>query len=608
MVKHMHSDGAGMLLDFLNGYTVPVLKTLAILVAANAPTRKTELVHLIHAHLMSVEGLRAVWQSLDEFQQSAVAETLYAASGRYDAQLFRAKYGGEPDWGEANRWGGRTRYTPIGLLIYNGVIPLDLQEPLKALVTRPRPAEIESSDQLPDIMTHHAHERQPLRAERSREPLKQREMERAAQSDLKAVLRLIDTTRISASDKSKQVTAAGARAIAAVLEGGDFYPLEDKPDEPWDTNPGPVRAFAWPLLLQSGGLVELAGTRLQLTTAGKKALASHSHETIHRLWGRWIKSGLLDEFNRVHSIKGQTGRGRRELTSPAERRASIVRTLQACPPNRWIVFDEFSRYMRARGETFQVARDLWKLYIEDAQYGSLGYSGFGEWHIIQDRYLLAFLFEYVATLGLIDVAYSPPHGARPDFHDLWGTDDMDCLSSYDGLVAFRLNPLGAWCLDLVPTYKPTAMAGRAILKVLPNHEIVNTEPIPAGDVLLLQQFAEQRSDAVWRIDRSKLLDSVERGQSVAEFVAFLETRAGQPLPSNVAVFFNEVAERVLKVVDRGPARLVEVQDTALAHLIANHARLRSLCMLAGERHLVVPAASERAFRSALHDLGYVLAS
>ena len=82
--------------------------------------------------------------------------------------------------------------------------------------------------------------------------------------------------------------------------------------------------------------------------------------------------------------------------------------------------------------------------------------------------------------------------------------------------------------------------------------------------LELQQFAAQRSDAVWKIDQSQLLDSVERGQSVAEFVAFLETRAGQPLPANVAVFFNEVAERVLKVVDRGPARLVEVQDKALA--------------------------------------------
>jgi hypothetical protein len=55
---------------------------------------------------------------------------------------------------------------------------------------------------------------------------------------------------------------------------------------------------------------------------------------------------------------------------------------------------------------------------------------------------LAFLFEYVATLGVIDVAYIPPTGSRNDFHDRWGTDDFTCLSRYDGLMYLRINALG----------------------------------------------------------------------------------------------------------------------------------------------------------------------
>ena len=74
----------------------------------------------------------------------------------------------------------------------------------------------------------------------------------------------------------------------------------------------------------------------------------------------------------------------------------------------------------------------------------------------------------------------------------------------------------------------------------------------------------------------------------------------------MAVFFAEAAARAQKLVDRGPARLIEVEDAALALLITSHARLRSLCMLAGERHIVVPSESERAFRRALRQLGYVL--
>jgi hypothetical protein len=33
---------------------------------------------------------------------------------------------------------------------------------------------------------------------------------------------------------------------------------------------------------------------------------------------------------------------------------------------------------------------------------SLGYSGFADWPILEGRYTLAVLFEYAATLGLID--------------------------------------------------------------------------------------------------------------------------------------------------------------------------------------------------------------
>ncbi|MBU0495073.1 MAG: hypothetical protein KKB13_24775, partial [Chloroflexi bacterium] len=73
-----------------------------------------------------------------------------------------------------------------------------------------------------------------------------------------------------------------------------------------------------------------------------------------------------------------------------------------------------------------------------------------------------------------------------------------------------------------------------------------------------------------------------------------------------AVFFQDVAERAARLADRGPALLIEAEDTVLAQLIANDGRLRSLCLLAGDRYLVVPAESESAFRRALRELGYGL--
>ena len=46
----------------------------------------------------------------------------------------------------------------------------------------------------------------------------------------------------------------------------------------------------------------------------------------------------------------------------------------------------------------------------------------------------------------------------------------------------------------------------------------------------------------------------------------------------------------------------------LAILIASDPKTRKHCMRAGERHLVVPMASEAAFKRNLRDLGYLLAA
>lgn len=598
-----------MLKEFLESYTVPILKELTRLLTSNPPARKAELVTFIQRELENPERLRELWGKLDKLQQAAVAEALHSPTSQFDAAGFRAKYGADPNWGQRSRWGTLEKPSPLGLFIYNGTIPRDLRGRLKAFVPPPRAANVRTVDEPPATVTQSWYEYDPPNYQRRKRtaeiPVVRCETERIAQHDLHAILRLIEAGKIRVSEKTKRVTAAGARAIAGVLQGGDFYPPDE--ESTFDrTAPGPIRAFAWPLIVQSAGLASPSGTKLQLTRAGKKALTSPAHEVIRRAWNRWLKTTLLDEFNRVHTIKGQTGKGKRKMTAVAGRRAAIVKALQACPPNEWIAFDEFSRFMRASGYTFEVTRDLWSLYISEAYYGSLGYEGFGEWHIVQARYILAFLFEYAATMGIIDVAYVHPSGARPDYGDLWGTDDLDCLSRYDGLLYFRINNLGAWCLGLIEEYVPSPVEEAQLLKVLPNLDVVASEPLPPGDVLVLEQFAEQASDRVWKIQPERLLKAVEQGYSVAEMEAFLRAKAGGTLPDNVTVFFKETAERVSRLVDRGPARLIETRDAALAQLIVNDSRLRSLCLLAGERYIVVPEENERTFRRALRKLGYSL--
>ena len=607
MSKHKVSNPR-LLSEFLNNYTVPMLKQLAGLLESNSPTRKAQVIAVIRRHLEDTARLQQLWDELDKLQRAAVSEIVHSPSNDFDSAGFRAKYGGDPDWGKFSRYGGVGEPSLLHLFIYNGVMPLDLKGRLKAFVPPPRAVQVNTIAEPPATVsqTWYKYENGKRKRHSVDIPVTRLETERAAQHDVHAVLRLIDAGKVRVSAKTGRATAASRKAIAKVLQGGDFYPPEQDPDD-LATDPGHIKAFAWPLIMQSAGLANILGSKLQLTRSGKKALTLPPHEVIRQAWNRWLKTKLLDEFNRVHTIKGQTGRkGKRAMTTPADRRDAIAEALSACPPQQWIAFDEFSRFMRAAGYTFEIVRDSWTLYIADRRYGSLGYSGYGGWDILQGRYMLAFLFEYAATLGLVDVAYIHPSGARKDYGDMWGIDELDCLSRYDGLLYIRVNGLGAWCLDTTDTYTPSLPRAQRILKVLPNMDVVAVEPLPPGDALFLELFAKQTSDAVWKIEPVRLLEAVEQGHSVDDAQSFLKARAGGSLPDNVAIFFEETAARVSCLKDRGSARLIEARDAALAQLIVNDSRLRSLCILAGERHIVVPANNEKAFRLALHELGYSL--
>src|SRR3984885_8850703 len=137
-----------------------------------------------------------------------------------------------------------------------------------------------------------------------------------ALSNLVAVLELVADGQVGCSAVTRRPSAATVRLVEDVLVAGDFYDAGE-----------PISAFAWPLLLQAGGLAQLAGTRLELTARGRAALARPSYQLLGALWGRWLTSVSHDELARVEAIKGQ--RRPSTLTSVRSRRAAVAAGLGA---------------------------------------------------------------------------------------------------------------------------------------------------------------------------------------------------------------------------------------------------------------------------------------
>lgn len=600
-------------IEALSRLTVDDLKNhLALLTTAEKPTRKPELVAEIARHLEG-DSLRKLWGRLDETQRMAVSEVVHSPDGLFHAERFQARYGREPGWGTRDQWEYRRIPSLLCLFIYrDGLMPVELQDRLKAFVPEPPTPKLRITDALPELFNWREESfdfgmrRREVKVKQI--PVIQSAMERDAPHDLHTVLRLIERGKLAVSDKTHLPSAATMDEIAALLRGGDYYYAPDQPKKRKDEQEiGHVKAFAWPLLVQAAGLAELSGKRLALTKAGRKALSSPAADNLHLCWQRWLKTKLLDELRRVDVIKGQMGKGARGLTATVNRRAVIVDALKDCPAGIWIKVDEFFRYMRAAGFDFEVTREPWDLYIEEQEHGSLGYEGSGKWSILQGRYAFCFLFEYAATLGVVDVAYVPPAGARQDFRDLWGADDLEFFSRYDGLLYFRLTSLGAYCLGLTDRYVPTHAATRATISVLPSLKIkVTGQTLLPEEMLLLETYAEKESESVWYLDRARTMAALESGHEVAELREFLQARDEQPLPETVAGFLQDAESNAKSLRDRGPAVLVECADAQLAETLAQHEKTKPLCLRAGEEHLVVAVANEGKFRQALHNLGYCL--
>ena len=289
---------------------------------------------------------------------------------------------------------------------------------------------------------------------------------RDALSNLVAVLELAADGQVRCSAATRCPSVPTVRLVEDVLVAGDYYDAGE-----------PIAAFAWPLLVLTGGLAVLvpgdapnilprppregmagedgpdgpvrpsrrgmARTRLELTPQGRAVLAGPSYVALGALWARWLRSVSTDELSRIEAIKGQ--RKPSTLTPAVKRRAAVATALATLEPGVWTDIDELFALLRTQRPPLVAARSLmalWRLYITDSYYGSLGHAGRRVWEIVEGRYALCVLFEYAATAGLIDVAYADPCGARDDYRALWGAGQYAYLSRYDGLLAVRVNELG----------------------------------------------------------------------------------------------------------------------------------------------------------------------
>lgn len=604
-------------LTTLNQLTVSELKQrLPLLQDGRKPTKKIDIINYIHNDIL--QNHQSYWNKLSSLEKKAVAETMYQVPDEkgdlgFNAYRFKAKYDELPQYFirrysyslGANKKKEKISYLPI--FFYYGAFPHGLYSLMQHYVEKPEALGIATiaEDKLPKTIHHDLHDYHKKGTQAISDPqVKIYCSEERVVYEIETLLRFVETGKCTVSEKTLRATTATLGKIDELLLEGDYY----LPEDDWNlpkyagSTIHPIRAFAWPLLLQASGLAKRVGKKLQLTAKGKKALKAPLHETVLLLYQCWRNKKLLDEFSRIEVIKGQASKGR-VMTAIPERKKVIENLLQQCPVDEWIPIDNLFRYIKANGSKLQICHQEWKLYIADREYGNLANEG--SFEMIEGRYILVYFFEYLATMGLIDMAYTVPYLIRKDY-SMWGTDDLSHLSRYDGLLYFRINPLGAYCLGLAQQYQPRIIEKPALLTIDSELHIRLLRKATAAEMILLERYAEPLSDDKWELTEDKILQVMADHFPIADFQRFLaENNSESELPEQVKHFFTLAHNRENSLVDLGNARLLRCYNVAFAKMLATHTTTKKYCMYTEGVMLVIPEKTKKQFIKGLQKLGYV---
>ena len=226
--------------------------------------------------------------------------------------------------------------------------------------------------------------------------------------------------------------------------------------------------------------------------------------------------------------------------------------------------------------------------------------------LLQLRYVLIYLFEYCATLGLIDIGYQDPREARSeDYRECWGTDELEYLSHCDGLQYIRINDLGAFVLGLYDEYE--AQKSHQDIFTFDETDMVasDTAAIPPGLELYLEKIAERTEVDRWRLTVASLLTAINSGESLPGIKKTVKALSAEDFSRELTKLFEEVENRSTAFVNVGPTTLIECSPEARKQALTDK-NLSSLCMPAGDKYLVAVPGKDLKLIKALESAGFIL--
>lgn len=586
--------------ELVNFVSVPDLKKRVekFPLARKIPTRKAEMAALALNLSTSAESLSAYWETLNLYEKQALQESVHTHDGKAYEAFYLAKYKTEhPPFRDDYYNRSDSHSKRLSACFYpnrrNGgakEIPDEILASLKKVVPEPEKYDVATLDTLPKATTP------KILAKSYSCEMMVYVSSQQSEAEVHALLNLVKQRAIKVSEKTGNPSKSQINTLLSVVK--DYYPDDSKSEEHVMAG---IKVHGWLQIFRSASWITEKGGVLQIKES-KFTYGQATHEILFGLFKDWLAQSEQDELIRINQIKGQTGKGKKYLTEPTLRRQCVADTLAQCPTEKWIEVDEFLDLLVINNCYCPVSLAPEYLYICDAHYGQL-YNN----NLLWSRYNLCLLMEYIATLGIIDIAFDLPEYVRNDHEESWGSTEMAALSRYDGLQYIKLTALGAYLVEQTQNYTPSEVQQITTASVMADGRIHFKQPPQISETLFLSTYANQMTTDSWQLCVEKMISYLETGGDLDDLMAFITERDPQPfLPEEVETLFKKLQQNKQAVVSEGKALLLTCASKKIAKHIANMPELRSWCKLAGDQQLVIPVNKANLFRKTIHQAHYAM--
>jgi hypothetical protein len=579
--------------EILTNYTVEVLKRLVKVAAGPGPqgTRKQFLVDYLESRLTDPAALEVLWHKLTELEQKAVAQAYYN-HGAFEADVFSAQYGVLPESMRQRRgslyYGYGTSAVLLDLFLHRRFLPEEIQKQLTPLIPKQEKHRLTGLKSAPETKTIDGESFYLTRAD----------TEVTGLHDLRVYLRLVNQGKLKYSAASSRLTSGSLKTLMQNLLEADFVP-HDGPPKLKDT----LRPFGLDVFAHESKLVSVRSA--SLTDRGRAFLGGDM-EALFDAFEQWLHHGSFDEFSRIVAVKGQKAR-RTRLTDPRVRREKVIEALSWCPAGVWIDLYDFYRAVKIWHFDFEIdTSDYTGLYIGHPEYGWLGYAGLNSWMATTALYIAAVIFEYLGSIGAVDLLYVPADEFGLYIPHL--DHDEDYYSLYDGLFYFRITPLGAFLLGQTDDYVPVKAQTTSLFHIDADLTLIltNEDDLTPDFSHQLEQFTIHLESRRYRLDTRKTVEVLARGVEASQILAFFSQHNAGPLPEEVPRWLAGLEAKRGSLTVHGRATIIKVHASAAMQLIRGDPQLRRAVTILDDGTLLVPASRAKRFHERLKEHGYAI--